>query len=543
MPSKAKAKVTQVFEQDTPLDSSVLWTWIQHFYSQGGVEVWSDGDVPFHITNTPVLAQEWARSIIASLRDFARMELLDPEHPVEIYELGPGTGRHAFFLIRELKRLEQLTQSFCSSKLRFRLHLAELGIPGLSSLSKHPNLQNYFESGDLYLHQFDIDKDERPKLFHPKKSELKLPSKNPSFVIGNYILDSLPHDVVRVDQGEIFLGLTDLRVVGMKKGKAPTEIPDLGKKIELSFHYSEEEPKYDNPSWNEIIQQYKTLPGETHIPFPTSSFRLAQRARDWSEVATVFLIADKSFTTMHQLMQLDEPELVPHGGGFSFNANLHAFGLLAQNSGGTAHHTCSRDGTLDLSHVVFPASLRERNSWDFLESRFRYDDLERFHAIDKFRTKESVDELERDYPLRLCLDLFRLTGFDPQIFYELSDDILEGLANETEDICELEEELAYVLPLCLAQTYPLADDVDVAFEIGRVAYRMEAYELARRAFVKSTEGYGEDARTRFNLGLTWYYREYWEKAIHEFKQALVLDEEYKDAKLWLKKTQSKLSPV
>jgi len=255
----------------------------------------------------------------------------------------------------------------------------------------------------------------------------------------------------------------------------------------------------------------------------------------------VFLVADKSFSTMKQLTELEEPELVPHGGGFSFNANVHAFGLLAHYLGGKVHHTPSRDGTLDLSHVVYPSPSVDTQEWDFLETDFRLEDLEAFHAVDRFRTKESVDELKDDFSLRLCLDLLRLTDFDPQVFYELSDDILSCLDADQEEIVELEEELSDVIPRCLALVFPLPDDVDVSFEIGRVAYRMESYETAFQAFTLSIAQCGDDPRTRFNLGLTWYYREFFEEALEEFEKAVALNSDYEEARLWIDKSKARLA--
>ena len=495
--------------------------------------------MPFHITNTPVLAQEWAKSILTLLRDFARMGLVRSDVPVEVFEIGPGTGRHAYFLWKELKRLEPLTRAICSEGLRFRLHLAELGVSGLKSLAEHSHWQQAIQQGDLLLHQFDVDSDEQPKVFFPSEADFGLPSKNPTFLINNYILDSLPHDVLRIAEGRVQKGLTKVQVRGLKKGVEPTDLVDLGERILLSFSYSEHDTQYPDEHWNEVVESYRHLE-ETHIPFPTSPMRLAGRARHWSEIANVLLVADKSFTTMEQLRQLEEPELVPHGGGFSFNANLHALGLLAEAMGGLVHHSPSRDGTLDLSHIVFPSPSQKSEQWDFLESKFRYEELDNFHAVDRFRTKESVDELHKDYPLRLCLDLLRLGGFDPQIFYELSDDILRGIDGNTEDSDEMELELAGALPKCLDLLYPLPDDVDVAFEIGRVAYRMESYRLAHHAFLLSLEQYGDDPRTRFNLGLTWYYRDEYEKANLEFERAVALDGQYQEAKLWCGKTSQKL---
>lgn len=529
-----------LFEQGKPLDSSLIWDWIRDYYSKGGLAVWSDGDIPFHITNTPILAQGWARSVLNLCRDFQRQGLLDLSQPVDVYELGPGTGRHAFFLLKELKRLQPLTRAFAEREIRFRVHLGELGMSGLTSLSEHPNLKKAVEDGDLVLHQFDISHHEVPTQCYPPTSDKFSASKNPVFLVANYLLDSLPHDVVRITEGRAQLGVTNLSVKGLKEGEEPTSLQDLGERIGLTFTFQEEDAQYSEPAWNAILEHYQRLGGETHIPFPTTALRLAEKARNWSEIATVFLVADKSFTTMNQLMQLEEPELVPHGGGFSFNANMHALGFHCRSLNGFVHHTSSRDGTLDLSHLVFPSKDKQEEPWQFLETCFHLEDLEVFHAVDRFRTKESVDLLEEEFPLRLCLDLLRLTGFDPQVFYELSDEILDGLESDDEDVFEMEEELSDALPRCLSLVYPLEDDVDVAFEIGRVAYRMEAYEMARQAFQLSLLQYGYDPRTHFNLGLTWYYRDRLSKALEEFEEALRLDPNYEEAKMWINRTKSKL---
>lgn len=530
-----------VIEEGMPLERSVLWSWIRHYYSQGGMAVWNDGDVPFHITNTPALAYDWAASIIAILRDLSNAGKVDPNQPIEVFELGPGVGRHAFYLFRELKRLEPLTRSFCGRALRFRLHLAELGESGLKSLSEHPNWKTPLAEGDLVLHSFDIDNDEWPEHYSGQLTEGLLPSKNPLFMVSNYLLDSLPHDVIRVDQSRVHRAKTTVTVEGLKPGVDPTSVKNLGERINLSFTYDDQEVRYTPKYWDELIDCHRSLTTETYIPFPTSALRLLERARNWSEVATVLLAADKSFTSLHQMEDLDEPELVPHGGGFSFNANLHALGEFALRLGGFAHHTTPRDGTLDLSHLILPACETEGRSWEFIETELHLANLERFHAVDRFRIKEGLEEMAKTYSLRMCLDILRLAYFDPEIFYELSDSILVGLDDDVEEMEDLEMELAKALDRCHALIYPLCDDVDVTFEIGRIAYRLELYDKAHHAFSLSLLHYGEDARTRFNLGLTWYYRDQFELAKFEFEQALALDPDYKDARTWSKKSTKKMT--
>ncbi len=523
----------RVVERDVPLSRSVLWDWMKAYYQDGGVAVWTDGDIPFHITNTPLLAAEWAESIFVLVRDFHRMGLLTREVPIEVYEIGPGTGRHAYFLLRELERLEERSKIFHPEGYRFTLELGELGAKGLKFLSLQPQLLPYFSSGRLRLSLFDISTDLRPNAWPEPSARPEGPSSNPVFVVTNYVLDSLPYDLVRFYQDSMTLGCATVSVRGLKEGQDPRRVEDLGEKIKLTFNYRADQMSTLTEEWRTVLGRYKGFV-DTYFPFPTGSMKFLDRLRGWSEIGAVLLVADKAFVNESQLRDLEEPELVPHGGGFSFNANVHALGWLAEEWGGLGWHTSARDGTLDLSHLIVPA-VGTAFPQNFMEMGYRMKSLEAFHAVDRFRIKESVDEAIGRPSLRLSLDLLRLAGFDPQVFYELSDHILIGLDDE-----EIEEEamaeLESVLHRCLVAVFPVGEDVDMAFEIGRVAYRIENYVLSHQAFELSLEQFGPDPKTYFNIGLGWFYRQNWKKAEQAFAQALMFDPDYRDAEAWVEKT-------
>ncbi len=512
---------------------------MKQYYTEGGVAVWTGGDIPFHITNTPLLAAEWVQTIFAFLRDFHRQGLLDPTAPIQVYELGPGTGRHAYFLLRELAKAEQDSRVIVPEGLQFVLELAELGTKGLDVLEEHPQLQPYIESGKLRLSQFDISEDRFPKPHHQQAAE-RAPSPNPVFVIANYVLDSLPYDVVRCQGPHRSLARATIRVQGLAPDQDPRSISDLGEKIDLSFSFSKDEASFERADWDHVLSRYEDLE-ETHLPFPTGAMGFMERMREWSKTASVLLAADKSFVSMEQLSGLEVPELVPHGGGFSFNANVHTMGYLAEGWGGQAWHTSPRDGTMDLSHIVYPAK-GQTFPGNFGEMGIRFERLEAFHAIDRFRLKESIDEVVARPKIRLALDLLRLSGLDPQVFYEVSDQLLVGLdAEDLEEECEAE--LDSVLERCLDAVFPVGDEIDMAFEVGRLAYRLENYALSERAFKMSIADFGEDSKTLFNLGLGWYYQERWERAEHAFGRALELDPEYSDAAEWLEKTRRRAATL
>ncbi len=530
-----KQPTLHMVEQGKPLEESVLWRWMKEFYSDGGVDVWSGGDVPFHITNTPAMAEDWSNAIFACLRDLHQRGCIDPAQPINIVELGPGTGRLAFYLLREIDRLERLTKVLHPEGFRFCLQLAELGRRGLRSLARHPQFRAPLAEGRLRLSLFDADSDEWPTRFRKKDKPPQLPSPNPVFVIANYFLDSLAHDIIHVFKGTGHRALSDVGVHGLKAGDDPMRARNLGDRIELKFHYPEERCRYPDPRWNQILDEYEQVCQDSHIPFPTVSLRMVERIRAWSEQAAILLVADKSFNQMDQLLGLDEPELVAHGGGFSFNANVQAVSRYAELCGGMSGHTTCRDGTLDLTLVVLPAEGKELQL-PFAETRLMIEQLEAFNSVDRFRLREALDEKVPEPDLRLCLDSIRLSSYDPQTLYELSDHMLDELEDDDELHEETETEVMRCLYRCLERTFPVGDDTDVCFEIGRLAYRLEDYELAQTAFELSIQRFGKDAKAFFNIGLGWYYRRGWEAAEEAFQEALALDPDYSDAQTWLTKT-------
>lgn len=523
-PSSLARSVT---ESQVPLASSILWNWMRHYYSHQGLCAWTGGDIPFHITNTPLLAREWAKTIFSLLRDFHRQGLLTPDHPIEVTELGPGTGRHAFFLLRELEKLEVDSKVFHPLGYRFVLKLAELGVKGIESLAAHPQLQPYIKRDRLRLSLFDITSQAFP-LAWPTLTPEQDPSPNPVFIIANYVIDSLPYEVIRLKEGTSSLGLVSTQVRGLE----PDLPPELSEHIELNFHFPAEPAHFSRADWNDVLGDHLSLE-PTHLPFPTTAMTLLEHLRQWSTRAACLFVADKCFVESGQLTGLEEPELVPHGGSFSFNANTYTLGRLAERWGGLALHTTPRDGTLDLSHIIVsPPSSPLTDSWPELNRRIA--ELEDFHAVDRFRIGESIDAAITKPTLRMTIDLIRLSGNDPQVLYEVSDHVLRALDEEEAD-SESQAELRRLLGPCLDAFFPIGDEADLAFEVGRIAYRLEMYRLSERAFSTSLNLFGDDAPTHFNLGLGWYYEHRLEQAESAFRRALLADPNYKEAKTWLNK--------
>ena len=83
---------------------------MRSFYASTGVSAWSDGVVPFFITSNAQIAKTYAQVIHGYIADLARASSgsLDPSAPIYVFELGAGSGKFSFLLIKALLEREEL---------------------------------------------------------------------------------------------------------------------------------------------------------------------------------------------------------------------------------------------------------------------------------------------------------------------------------------------------------------------------------------------------------------------------------------------------
>jgi len=89
-----KDQKSSPLETNRRLSKSLLWRLQRNYFERYGIEAWSSGAVPHHITSSPFIADAYARVVIGFLRDYERS--LDQRQPVYIVELGSGSRRFAY---------------------------------------------------------------------------------------------------------------------------------------------------------------------------------------------------------------------------------------------------------------------------------------------------------------------------------------------------------------------------------------------------------------------------------------------------------------
>lgn len=336
-----------------PFVESPLWTLQRQYFAGRGQQAWSSGEVPHYVTSNPVVAAAYAEVLVAFRQERLRR---DPEEPaLWILELGAGSGRFAHHLLQQLAALCERQGLEAQG---FRLVLSDFCEANLEAWTAHPCFQPFFANGQLDVARFDVMAPAPLVLRHSGETLGPGELRAPLVVIANYVLDSIPAELLRFSAGEVERG--QVRLLGLPDvgGSAePAEVepenpdPDqaesaaqepaaaLLERLQLEYRL---EPLADQPFADPglagLLADYQQLLEgleEAWLLFPAP----ALRALDWLAALScqglLLLSADKGHHRLEEVLLARPPSLTLHG-SFSLSVNYHALCSWAAAAGGVA---------------------------------------------------------------------------------------------------------------------------------------------------------------------------------------------------------------
>ena len=383
------------------------------FYDRKGVESWSQGIVPHFITCNAFIGRSYAQVLQGYLRDCACKAredgpgsplALDPNEPLYIIELGAGSGKFSFFMLKALAEMRELLD-FPFEKIVYVM--TDFTQNNFKFWETHPGLRPYIEQGSLDLAIFDAVHDQVIHLAHAKKTLAPGTLKNPVCVVANYLFDTLCHDVFQVEGGMLKEGLIS---VGSKKGHEPDPLdPEIIKRFENRFMYREIGPDYYCPAaggaattaaavgsgdggaasigcsegtsissstaaangsgesqgggedkedalhFRRILRWYQhhfgQSPSGASFLFPIGALRALRRLLALSGGRGLVVSGDKGNNHAEQFKGLADPHIAVHG-SFSVMVNYHAIGMYFISRGGFALHNPQEEASLKVSAFV-----------------------------------------------------------------------------------------------------------------------------------------------------------------------------------------------
>jgi tetratricopeptide (TPR) repeat protein len=489
---------------------------------------------------------------------------LDESQPLYIVELGAGSGKFSYFMLKALDEMKY-NCLFPFNKIIFVM--TDFTQNNFNFWSNHTSLKPYFDSGHLDAAIFDAVQDTKINLWKSGKVLDVSSCVNPIVIVANYLFDTLYHDIFQVDKGELKEGLVS---VGSKHAFEPDPLhPDIINRLDNLYSYNTISPisyytneEGDEESLSFILNWYKNYYKEesegASILLPIGAIRALRRLSKLSNERMIVISGDKGNNNPSQFVGLADPHIAIHG-SFSLMVNYHAIGAWFSYHGGFSLHNPQEEASLKVSCFVLDNGLKNNNPIQKLDYHlsdtettndlfvnidrqrsikypslmFSFEEsLNLFGPNDFFVLQKSLKDDMNGIPLRTVVSLLKLSDWDPDIFFKFRDCILQNSPTCSD---KLRNDLCRGVPRIWINNYPLDSEKDIAFEIGRFYYGIKDFAKALEFYDMSVDTVGQHHVTCHNQGLCYYSLGQRDKALEHFKKASLIDPSYEKARSWVDK--------
>jgi hypothetical protein len=431
------------------LSERPVWPLQRAYFEAQGPRAWASGAVPHYVTSHPYLARAFAEVIAGFAADRARARPSSEPRPLYIVELGAGSGRLGYQIVRALRAALDLA----AAGWRPIYVMTDLAERTVAWWQAHPWLRPLVDAGLLDFARFDVESDDRLTL---RASGRVISTSAPAdelVVIANYVLDSLPQDVFASDGTTLdeCLAATPQLVASVAGSGFAA--------IEMTYALRPAAPDYyGDPLLDGILEQHRR-DARGVFTFPCAAIAGLERLRAMASGRMLLLSADKGGARLDEVGGDTGPGLSVHG-SVSMTVNYHAIGAWALARGGTWMHTAHRRGTLEICAFAVGASDPRATAAAFSRAIAQRgpDD---FYTIKKVVTRRA-DELA----LAELLAYLRLAGHDAKLFLDLAPAIGAAVAGADADD---REDLALAMERVWDGYLPIGESTDLATVLGALA--------------------------------------------------------------------------
>ena len=466
----------QVLEREVPLSQSVLWRRQRDYYSQRGLKAWTVDQVPSYITNNALMADIDVSLVAAFLDDCMHQPQAAPisaENPLRILEPGAGTGKFAFLFLRKLTALlrdRKVPPEFV------RYVMSDCGESLLKEWESNESLAEFAQSGAL---QFQLIGEELKLKNQPPSST------GPVVVIANYLFDSLPQDAFYIREGKILEALVTT--------SSPRADAALG---ELQLAFSEralETPKYQDPSWNKILEHYRSRFSSATVLFPSATLSLLKR--ETTDGPMLVIAADRGVVHEDEVALLQGPPPLDFHSAqcFSQMVNFNAIARCFWDWGGDALLPQRHFSSLSICGFLLGGGS------PFTATKAAYRQCQQqMGPDDVFTLLGWLHPHMQEMNPGQILAMLKLTAYDSVALQQ----IMPVLMRQVRNIHPERNDLRNAVLRCWNHHFPLtAADKSMAFNCGVILLELKFFAEAHAMFSRSEKVLGRSAPTSYNLGL------------------------------------------
>jgi len=493
-----------VIEDDVRLSRSRLWDFERAYYERQGLRAWGEGEVPHAITSNPMIAAGYAELVVAFLRDCETAGLLDRAQRVHVLELGSGSGRLGYALLRHLRPL------LASTSLRdqpITVVLSDFDGAKLEQLAAAPRFAR--DVADGWLDFATVDATAPGQVRTWRRNEVIADA--PLVVVANYVFDSLPAEVYAVRQGAIHeVGLTILADVPTLDRQEPNALS----RVRLEWKAAEEPaPTTGNQALDSVLARYAELLDSTMVTVPTTALSCLERLAAASAAPVLALVGDKGYSHLRDLAGQGPPVLAPDAGSFSLMVNFDAIAQVVRSAGGTALLPPHQ-----AQHLVVGAFVL--GELEAPETAHRYADVLAEGGTDDIYSVRKALAAGGELTLHQALSRLRIDRFDVQTFLELFP-TLHQLAADAGGPAKTD--LARAVYRVRESWFPIGEAADVSLCLGALLSRIGHHREALDLYAESFEIRGPNAAASFASAVALHALRDLDEALKQVRDALALD--------------------
>jgi len=508
----ADIKGGHVLEQGVPLSRSRLWELERSYYERQGLRAWGDGEVPSGITSNPVIASGYAEVILAFLRDCDAAGHLDRSRPVHVLELGSGSGRLAFALVR---RLQELLGATSLRDQPVTVVISDFDAAKLEQLAAHPRLQGDLASGRLDFAVVDAAEAAEVRTWRRKE----LVADAPLVVVANYVFDSLPADVYAIRAGAVHeVGLTltaDTPVL-------QPEDTDALRRLRLTWDPADAPaPSLGRPELDSVLTRYAEVLDTTMVSLPTAAIDCLDRLATAANAPTLALVADKGWAHLRDLAGLGPPAIVPDCGSFSMMVNFDALARVVRARGGTVLLPPHQAQQLVVGAFVL-------GGLDATETARRYADVLAEGGPDDIQSvRAGTWPAKEKLTLQQALSVLRTHRWDSRTFVEVFPTLYEQAGEATP---RAQADVALAVQRVWEWWFPIGEALNVALYLGVLLSRIGRHREALPMFAAAHEPRGATAEIHFAAARARHALRELDEALKEVRAALDINPGFEEAR-------------
>ncbi|MES2217563.1 MAG: hypothetical protein V4501_04030 [Pseudomonadota bacterium] len=507
-----------VIEQKRKFSESCLWKMQREYFDQAGINAWVN-QVPFYITSNPYIAYCYAHTSLSFIQDILTLNPAAKNHPFYILELGTGSGRFSFYVIKAIAELQKILGL---EDVTICYVMSDFTKNNIKYYETHPAFIPYLERGVLDFALFDMEV-ERPITLLKKNIRLNPETLiNPLIVYANYIFDTISHDAFTVHEGKLYELLLSISTPenNMRDNK-----PDDMEQLSIDFKVNEINSNYYNdPHLDTILEEYKTTLRDSSLLFPIGSIRAIKLLKKLSDNKLFIISSDKGYSALKSLDNLGHPSLSFHG-SFSMMVNFHAIANYFKNSGGDYFLQTPRKG---IKTSVFCSGYQLA---DLPETRLALNEyLEGLSPADYFTLHRRMSDTFQECSLDIIAAHINFSHWDPHIFTKLANRV-NSLAEDAES--DTVTFLASNMHKIAANYYFMPKSDCVLFEIAVFFHTIKRFEEALKYYNEAKKFIGDQFGLFYNTALCEHHLHLFDDALRDFKEAERLDPDSKEAKEWI----------